>query len=57
MRFLFSVVLLTAACGLIGCSSSEPSNIMDNADQAAIDAYEAQVAKDNEALGNYEGAE
>lgn len=36
-----------------GCSKPGSTNVMENEDQAAIDAYDAQVAKDDAAMGNY----
>ncbi|MGV3484760.1 MAG: hypothetical protein ACO1RT_10110 [Planctomycetaceae bacterium] len=50
----FAVVL---AVVVSGCSSADSTNIMENADQAAIDAYDAQVAEDDKALGGYKEIE
>lgn len=30
---------------MMGCGSSEPSNVASNADQEALDAYEAAIAE------------
>ena len=47
---LFACVLLLSAAG---CSKPATTNIVENADQAAIDAYNAQVAKDDAELNGY----
>ncbi|MFG0265460.1 MAG: hypothetical protein ACF8AM_09965 [Rhodopirellula sp. JB055] len=54
VRFLCGVSLLLSLA-VLGCSSSEGTNILENADQAKIDAYNAQAEEDAKALGNYDG--
>lgn len=52
--FRLMSAFLALQCALImGCSQSGNSNIMDGADQAAIDAYDAQVKANEEAMGGY----
>lgn len=48
IRF-FSLSAIVLALLVTGCSSSDSTNIMESADQAAIDAYDAQVAADEAA--------
>ena len=43
---LFSIAILAAVATLSGCSSSEPANVMENADQEAIQSYEDMVAEE-----------
>jgi hypothetical protein len=51
VRF-FGLLVLCAIATLTGCSRSS-SNVIDGADQAAIDAYEAQVKENDKALSEY----
>ncbi|WP_160168431.1 hypothetical protein [Novipirellula maiorica] len=57
MSRLFSLALLVAALTVTGCSSSDSTNILEDADQAAIDAYDAQAAANEAALNGYDGVE
>jgi len=57
MSRLFSLAFIVAAISVTGCPSSESTNILEDANQAAIDAYDAQVAADEKALNDYEGVE
>lgn len=50
---VLSLLAVVLAVALGGCSSSDSTNIMENADQAAIDAYDAQAAENDKALGGY----
>lgn len=54
---LFSLFAVVIAVVVSGCSSPESTNIMENADQAAIDAYDAQAAENDKALGGYNDVE
>ncbi|QDT05636.1 hypothetical protein K227x_40370 [Rubripirellula lacrimiformis] len=56
MSRLFCLASLLLMLAVVGCGSSDSTNIMESADQAAIDAYDAQVAADEAAMGNYEEA-
>jgi len=49
MNRFFSLSAIVFALVVAGCSSSDSTNIMENADQAAIDAYDAQIAADEAA--------
>lgn len=49
MTRFFSLSAIVLALLVTGCSSSDSTNIMESADQAAIDAYDAQVAADEAA--------
>jgi len=42
---------------LLGCGSSGPSNIMDNADQTALAEYEAALADADRMAAEDEGTE
>jgi PBP1b-binding outer membrane lipoprotein LpoB len=53
MKSVVSIAILFAAFLVVGCSSSEPSNMVKDADQAAIDAYDAQIAENDKAVGDY----
>tara|TARA_A100001391_G_C5034292_1_gene269204 strand:- start:878 stop:1051 length:174 start_codon:yes stop_codon:yes gene_type:complete len=53
MNRLFLLVLLLGLASFPGCGRSGSSNIMDSADQEAIDSYDAQAEKDAAALGDY----
>ncbi len=53
MNRLFMLLLLFTVASISGCGRSDSSNIMDAADQKAIDDYDAQVEKNDAALGNY----
>ncbi|GAA4455146.1 hypothetical protein [Novipirellula rosea] len=57
MSRLFSLAFIIAALAVPGCSSSDSTNILEDADQAAIDAYDAQAAENEKALNGYEGVE
>ena len=57
MSRLFSLAFIIAALAVLGCSSSDSTNILEDADQAAIDAYDAQAAENEKALNGYEGVE
>ncbi|WP_372715803.1 hypothetical protein [Novipirellula sp.] len=57
MNRLFSLALIVAALAVTGCPSSKSTNILEDANQAAIDAYDAQVAADEKALNDYKGVE
>jgi len=55
MRFCFYTFVLASFVSVLGCSDSGSSSIIEDADQAAIDAYDAQVAENDAALGGYDG--
>ncbi|GAA5509459.1 hypothetical protein Rcae01_04958 [Novipirellula caenicola] len=57
MSRIFSFAILVAALAITGCSSSDSTNILEDADQAAIDAYDAQAAENEKMLNGYEGVE
>ena len=57
MSRLFSLAFIVAALTVTGCSSSDSTNILDDADQAAIDAYDAQAAENEKALNGYDGVD
>ena len=44
MKQVLAICLFAASTALVGCSDPQPTNLMENSDQAAIDAYEAAVA-------------
>ena len=47
---LYKLFAVVAACCLIGCSDGKPTSVMENTDQAAVDAYEAAVAAQDAAM-------
>ncbi|TWT59231.1 hypothetical protein [Allorhodopirellula solitaria] len=53
MNRLLVLLLISGIVSVSGCGRSNSSNIMDSADQEAIDAYDAQAEKDAAALGDY----
>ncbi len=53
MTRLLWIASLAMMFSVAGCSKPGSTNVMENEDQAAIDAYDAQVAKDDAAMGNY----
>ena len=53
MNRLLYVASFVFALSFAGCSKPATTNIVENADQAAIDAYNAQVAKDDAELNGY----
>ncbi len=52
MKRTFTACLLTGflAFGVCGCGSGGNENIMENADQSALEEYEAMVAADEAAM-------
>ena len=50
MKRFAAICLFAASTALVGCGSSEPSNVMDSADQSAVEAYEAAIAAKNAAM-------
>ena len=43
---VFKLLCLSMLCiGLVGCGSSQPTNVVGNADQEALDAYEQALAE------------
>ena len=54
---LLSGMSLILVLTLSGCSSEGSTNVLDNADQEKIDAYNKQAEEDAKALGGYDGPE
>ncbi|WP_286763176.1 MULTISPECIES: hypothetical protein [Rhodopirellula] len=54
IRF-FCGMCLILLLAMPGCSSGESTNVLEDADQAKIDAYNAQAEEDAKALGDYNG--
>jgi hypothetical protein len=50
VKRLFAICLLATSIGLVGCGTPEASDIMENADQSAIDEYERLVAEQDAAM-------
>ena len=49
--FGLSAVATMLVASVIGCSSStEPSSMIEDADQAAIDAYDASIAEEEKLM-------
>jgi hypothetical protein len=44
------ICLFATSTALVGCGDSKSTDIMENADQAAVDAYEAAVAETDAAM-------
>jgi hypothetical protein len=53
MLRLFSLASLVFVMAVVGCSKPATTNIVDNADQAAIDAYNATIAAEEAAAADY----
>jgi uncharacterized protein YcfL len=45
-----AICLFAASTALVGCSSSEPTNVMENAEQSDVEAYEAAIAAEDAAM-------
>tara|TARA_R110002074_G_scaffold374615_1_gene550956 strand:+ start:504 stop:677 length:174 start_codon:yes stop_codon:yes gene_type:complete len=54
IRLLYGMCLILLLA-MPGCSSGESTNVLEDADQAKIDAYNAQAEEDAKALGDYNG--
>lgn len=54
MNRLFYLASFAFILVCTGCSKPAKSNVAESADQAAIDAYNAQVAADEAAMEGYE---
>ncbi len=54
MNRLFYLASFAFILVCTGCSKPATSNVAESADQAAIDAYNAQVAADEAAMESYE---
>ncbi len=52
VRFI-SLASLLMVLAVVGCSKPASTNITDNADQKALDAYNEQVAKDEAEMSGY----
>ncbi|TWU51732.1 hypothetical protein [Rubripirellula reticaptiva] len=55
MTRLLSGMSLILILAISGCSSESNTNVLENADQAKIDAYNKQAEEDAKALGGYDG--
>jgi hypothetical protein len=44
------ICLFATSTALVGCGDPKATDIMENADQAAIDSYEAAVAAEDAAM-------
>lgn len=53
MNRLLILIFLVGISTTFGCGRSNSSNIMDSADQKAIDDYDAEMEKQAEALKGY----
>lgn len=49
MKKVFALCLFALSLGLVGCGSSEPTNILDNSDQAAQAEYDRLIAEQDSA--------
>jgi hypothetical protein len=50
MKRVLLICLFATSTALVGCGDSKSTDIMENADQAAVDAYEAAVAETDAAM-------
>jgi predicted small lipoprotein YifL len=51
MRNFFGIALCLSACfTMAGCGDSEPVNVGENADQAAIQSYDEMLAAEQESM-------
>lgn len=44
MKQVLAICLFAASTALVGCGDPQPTNLMEDSDQSAIEAYEAAVA-------------
>jgi hypothetical protein len=50
VKRVLMICLFATSTALVGCGDPQPTDIMENADQSAIDAYEAAVAAEDAAM-------
>jgi hypothetical protein len=50
VKRVLAICLFVASIGLVGCGTPEASSVMENADQSAIEAYEAAIAEQDAAM-------